>query len=240
MTSAFSIHREFWLISKMTENDVELYFHLVVDELFSVSEELSGHQAVSEKTDQLTTYFLKIYLSGEKVGKNERNPMFPIGFWNQCERTSEGLVRTTNAVQGWHLGVIVAGLHVILPKIIRLNAIIPNDKMSNVTYRRMSEKSNEWDNEQGHISQLLGLIISLKRLFKSNDSVTGVRCVRLSRFIISNEQFASYVIQLFILSDNGFFGQRYIIGSRIVNSKHQQTTSDVSMQLLYVCQGRLH
>ena len=31
--------------------------------------------------------------------------MFPIDVWNQSQETSAGLVRTTNAVEGWHLGV---------------------------------------------------------------------------------------------------------------------------------------
>ena len=35
----------------------------------------------------------------------EKKPTFSIEIWNQNQESSDGLVRTTNAVEGWHLGV---------------------------------------------------------------------------------------------------------------------------------------
>ena len=44
-------------------------------------------------------------MKGEKIGRNEEDATFPIELWNQSHETSECLIRTTNAVEGWHWGV---------------------------------------------------------------------------------------------------------------------------------------
>ena len=31
--------------------------------------------------------------------------MFPMSLWNHSQEAAEGLIRTKNAVEGWHLGV---------------------------------------------------------------------------------------------------------------------------------------
>ena len=62
-------------------------------------------QSLSDKTDELASYFQRSYIKGETIGRNSRQPLFPMSLWNHSQEAAEGLIRTTNAVEGWHLGV---------------------------------------------------------------------------------------------------------------------------------------
>ena len=41
----------------------------------------------------------------KKIGRINREPQYPLPLWNHNKDEAEGLARTTNAVEGWHLGV---------------------------------------------------------------------------------------------------------------------------------------
>ena len=87
------------------KNEVDPSFDLVIDEICSVLDKLSLDQTVSEKNDQLGTYFQKNYIRSEKIGKNERSAIFPIDLRNHFPKASAGLVQSTTAVEVWHLVV---------------------------------------------------------------------------------------------------------------------------------------
>ena len=60
---------------------------------------------ILEKIDELASYFQKTYIKGETIGRQQRDPLFPPALWNHYDNAAAGLIRTTNAVEGWHNGV---------------------------------------------------------------------------------------------------------------------------------------
>jgi hypothetical protein len=59
----------------------------------------------NEKVDELVTYFQRTYIRGRRLpGRGDRYAaaIFPAEVWNKYEMASEGVARTTNAVEGWH------------------------------------------------------------------------------------------------------------------------------------------
>ena len=59
---------------------------------------------ITEKLDEVASYFQCTYIQGETIERNSRDPLFPVNLWNRSEEAAAGLIRTTNAVEGWHLG----------------------------------------------------------------------------------------------------------------------------------------
>ena len=55
--------------------------------------------------DDLTWYFLRTYIRGEKIGRIRGEPQYPLALWYHNKGAAEGLARTTSSVEGWHLGV---------------------------------------------------------------------------------------------------------------------------------------
>ena len=92
--------------------EVEKAFELV-EEIFHVLDKLKADACTLEKTDQLTSSFQRTYIKGEQIRGNEKDVTFPIVLWNQNQETSEGLMRTTNAVERWYWSVstLVQGSH---------------------------------------------------------------------------------------------------------------------------------
>ena len=80
--------------------NVKSSFKLVVEDIQEVYEQLSLNTSEVEKTDELCSYFQNTYTE-----KNLRDPLFPPSIWNKREAASEGVARTTNAVEGWHFGI---------------------------------------------------------------------------------------------------------------------------------------
>ena len=97
--------------------DVEPCFNLVIEELGKSLDQLNLEDTVAELTDDLAGYFQRTYIKGEKLGRTEKKPTFSVEIWNQNRESSDGLVRTTNAVEGWHLGVtaLFHGSHLPVP-----------------------------------------------------------------------------------------------------------------------------
>ena len=84
---------------------VEQSFESVIEEIEHVVDRLDLEQSLSDKIDELASYFQRSYIKGETIGRNSRQPFFPMSLWNHSQEVAEGLIRTTNAVEGWHLGV---------------------------------------------------------------------------------------------------------------------------------------
>ena len=82
--------------------EVEPAFDLVVEEITGEVELLSLEEDVLEKIDLLASYFQKTYL-GHNIGSTHRPPVFQPVIWNQSVSAIEGLARTNNATEGWHL-----------------------------------------------------------------------------------------------------------------------------------------
>jgi hypothetical protein len=69
---------------------------------------LSDHMPNHEKIPELLSYFEHTYIRGRRrPGRVERYgpAIFPIPTWNHFETASDGVARTTNAVEGWHYGL---------------------------------------------------------------------------------------------------------------------------------------
>ena len=77
--------------------NVKSSFKLVVEDIQEVCEQLSLDSSELERIDELYSYFQNTYIE-----KNLREPLFPSSIWNKREAASEGVARTTNAVEGWH------------------------------------------------------------------------------------------------------------------------------------------
>ena len=87
-------------LSFVPESKVEIGFDLVIEEICSVATKLDSSQNDLEKLDELTAHLQKRTLKGFDQPKN-----IPISLWNHYQNAVCGLSPTTNAVEGWHLGV---------------------------------------------------------------------------------------------------------------------------------------
>ena len=67
-------------------------------------DKLNLEDTVANQTGDLAGYFQRTCIKGEKVGRTEKKPTFSVEIGNQNRESSDGLVRTTNAVEGRHLG----------------------------------------------------------------------------------------------------------------------------------------
>ena len=81
---------------------VNAAFDLVIEEIEKVSEKFDLDDNISEKLDEVASYIQRT--KSETIGRNSRDPLFPVNLWNHSEAAA-GLIRTTNAVEGRHLGV---------------------------------------------------------------------------------------------------------------------------------------
>ena len=79
-------------------SEVEKGFELLVKEICHVLDKREAGNCNLEKTDQLRSYFQRTYLKGGKIGRNKKDAILPKEPWNQSQETSEGLIRTINAV----------------------------------------------------------------------------------------------------------------------------------------------
>ena len=84
---------------------VNAAFDLVIEEIKNVSDKFDLDDNITQKLDEVASYFQRTYIKGETIGRNSREPLFPVNLWNHSEEAAAGLIRTTNAVEGWHLGV---------------------------------------------------------------------------------------------------------------------------------------
>ena len=71
---------------------------------WKVSDKFDLEDNINEKLDEVASYFQRTYIKSETIGRNSRDP-FPVNLWKHSEETAIGIIRTTNAVEGWHLGV---------------------------------------------------------------------------------------------------------------------------------------
>ena len=86
---------------------VNAAFDLVIEEIEKVSDKFDLDDNITEKLDEAASYFQRTYIKGETIRRNSRDPLFPVNHWNYSEEASAGLIRTTNAIEGWHLGVAI-------------------------------------------------------------------------------------------------------------------------------------
>ena len=88
-------------LSFVPQSIVTSAFDKAIEDICKTVESFELADNVSEKIEELTTYFEKTYVKGQTVG-----PLFPLAVWNHAENAAEGLARTTNAVEGWYFGVL--------------------------------------------------------------------------------------------------------------------------------------
>ena len=162
-------------LSFVPESKVEIGFDLVIEEICSVATKLDISQNYLEKLDELTAYFQKTYIRGDLIG---RKTLFPISLWNHYQNAVCGLARTTNAVEGWHLGVTALfqgshpSIHTFLEKIQLdsynqkfniLKASSGTINLSRKKYRDLNEKVQQITSSYTD-SNLLSYIRSLAHL----------------------------------------------------------------------------
>ena len=61
-----------------------------------------------EHLDELVTFFELTYVRGRRLrgrGETYNEALFPIAIWNKNVAATDGIARTTNAVEGWHHGL---------------------------------------------------------------------------------------------------------------------------------------
>ena len=162
-------------LSFVPESKVEIGFDLVIEEICSVATKLDISQNDLEKLDELTAYFQKTYIRGDLIG---RKTLFPISLWNHYQNAVCGLARTTNAVEGWHLGVTALfqgshpSIHTFLEKIQldsynqKFNILKASSGIINLSrkkYRDLNEKVQQITSSYTD-SNLLSYIRSLAHL----------------------------------------------------------------------------
>ena len=93
---------------------------------------LKADPCILEKTNQLTSYFQRTCINGERIAKNKSDATFPIELWNQSEEKSQGLIRTTKAVEGCHWGVsaLFQGSHPPITFLVKFRLDASNQKLS--------------------------------------------------------------------------------------------------------------
>ena len=55
--------------------------------------------------EELTSHFQRTYIRGEKIGRINKEPQYPMALWKHNKDSAENFARTTIAVEGWRLGV---------------------------------------------------------------------------------------------------------------------------------------
>ena len=65
-------------------------------------ESLSENFPLDAPAQAIIDYFEDTYIGRLRPGGQRRDLLFPITAWNMCEQTLQGLLRTNNAVEGWH------------------------------------------------------------------------------------------------------------------------------------------
>ena len=83
---------------------VNAAFDLIIEDIEKVSDKFDLEDNINEKLDEVASYFQRTYIKSQTIGRNSRDP-FPVNLWKYSEETATGIIRTTNAVEGWHLGV---------------------------------------------------------------------------------------------------------------------------------------
>ena len=83
-------------------SDVESAFTLVIDEICQTADQFDTLTEILEIIDELASYFQSTCKKGETIGRQQRDPLFPQALGNHCDNAAAGLIRTTNAVEGWH------------------------------------------------------------------------------------------------------------------------------------------
>ena len=134
---------------------VNAAFDLVIEEIENVSDKFDLDDNITQKLDEVASYFQRTYIKGETIGRNSREPLFPVNLWNHSEEAAAGLIRTTNAVEGWHLGVATLfkgnhpSVHTFLEQIKLdaanqkfniMKAMGGNSNSSRKKYRELNEK----------------------------------------------------------------------------------------------------
>ena len=73
---------------------VNAAFDLVIEEIENVSDKFDLDDNITQKLDEVASYFQRTYIKGETIGRNSREPLFPVNLWNHSEEAAAGLIRT--------------------------------------------------------------------------------------------------------------------------------------------------
>ena len=73
---------------------------LPVDDVPDAFDELTEN--FTDELQPICNYFEDVYI-GRHARRSRRQPCFPPSMWNMYDRLSEGLPRTNNSVEAWHL-----------------------------------------------------------------------------------------------------------------------------------------
>ena len=67
---------------------VNAAFDLVIEEIENVSDKFDLDDNITQKLDEVASYFQRTYIKGETIGRNSREPLFPVNLWNHSEEAA--------------------------------------------------------------------------------------------------------------------------------------------------------
>ena len=91
-------------LSFVPPSDVESVFTLDIDKMCQAADQFDIPTEILEKIDKLASYFQQTDIKGETTGPQQRDPLLLPALRNHYGNAAAGLIRTTNAVDGWHNG----------------------------------------------------------------------------------------------------------------------------------------
>ena len=82
--------------------ELEKSFELIVEKITTVADQQHLDSFVIDKIDEFCFYVQSKCI---KCPLLNRLPTFPPQIWNQIDAATEGIARTTKAVEGWYCGI---------------------------------------------------------------------------------------------------------------------------------------
>ena len=136
---------------------IENSFDLIVEEITKVADQQNLDCFVIEKIDELCLYFQTNYI---KCPLLNRPAIFPPQIWNQRDAASEGIPRTTDAVEGWHYGIqaLFSGSHPRIWKLftnLQKDAAVQKLNFLNASSGHKLPKKRKYWNLKGKVQNLM-------------------------------------------------------------------------------------
>ena len=80
---------------------VELAFDHTIEELENIADLFDLDDAISERLNEVASYFQRSYINSETMRRNSREHSF---FWTQSKEAASDLIRAKIAKEEWHFG----------------------------------------------------------------------------------------------------------------------------------------
>ena len=130
-------------------------FDLVIKEIEKMSDKFDLDDKITEKLNEEASNSQRIYIKSGTIGRNSRDPLFPVSPRIQSGEAAAGIKRIKNAVEGWHLGVATLftgnyssghafleqiNLNAAIQKFLIMKAVEENSNPRRKKYKKLDEK----------------------------------------------------------------------------------------------------